>query len=565
MKRLFGEHNIRHGVSLDGAWLAEKCAWDNGAEGAMSSPITVVVPCVHDNLPGFESYEGAVRYERDFYFEGGCLLLHFGAVMTECRVYLDGELLGEHYGGFNEFELVKSGVAAGDHRLTVIVNNAFDECSIPQKDVDWYHHGGIIRSVTCQRLEGVAVRLCNMHYELDPSLKSARAYFECELTNATERCLTDTLKIEVEGICSVSVPVTLEAGQTVALGTDTVTLEGFELWSPERPALYKLTASTSADDLIDRVGFRRIEVSGKDILLNRKKYTVRGVNRHEDHPDFGFAFPEGLMRRDIDIITQMGANSIRGSHYPNSRPFLDMLDTMGITFWSEIPIWGCGFSVETLGNETVRARGEKMLEEMVRCYYNHPSIILWGMHNEIHSYTDEAYEMTRRFRAVVDRMDSSRPIVYATACPTKDTCYEFCDIVCINNYTGWYGGNMEEWPNKIVAFKDHMKQTGADNKPLIMSEFGAASVWGHHDFDTRRWSENYQARLISYCLELFFADEDISGCYIWQFCDTKTSMEMGLNRARAYNNKGILNEHRKPKLAYFKVAEIYNRLKSEGR
>ena len=173
MKRLINEHCKRVGFSLDGGWIMQKGLQSDTPDAAFTAPVNTVIPSVHEFQRGFASYEGAVWYQRSFYFEGGCLLLHFGAVMTECRVYLDGQLLGEHYGGFCEFEMIKGGVAPGEHTLTLMVDNSFDGHSIPQTEVDWYHHGGIIRSVTAQRISGVAVRTCNMIYTLSEDMSEA--------------------------------------------------------------------------------------------------------------------------------------------------------------------------------------------------------------------------------------------------------------------------------------------------------------------------------------------------------------------------------------------------------
>lgn len=103
------------------------------------------------------------------------------------------------------------------------------------------------------------------------------------------------------------------------------------------------------------------------------------------------------MKKDLDIAFQMGCNAIRGSHYPNSRAFMDYCDERGMLFWCEIPIWGVGFSVEAIAREKVIARGLAMHEEIVRHYFNHPSIILWGMHNEIRSDTQEGYTMSELY------------------------------------------------------------------------------------------------------------------------------------------------------------------------
>ncbi len=116
----------------------------------------------------------------------------------------------------------------------------------------------------------------------------------------------------------------------------------------------------------------------------------------------------------------------------------------------------------------------------------------------------------------------------------------------------------------VDKFRKRRAELGMEHKPVIMSEFGAAAVYGHNSFETTRWSEQYQSSLIAHCLNLFHNDPMIIGTYIWHFADMITSLEAGLTRARGYNNKGLLNEYRKPKTAYFTAKELYRKFSKEG-
>lgn len=318
-----------------------------------------------------------------------------------------------------------------------------------------------------------------------------------------------------------------------------------------------MTLSTTTDDLTDRIGFRKTEVRPDGIYINGRRREIRGVNRHEEHPEWGFAFPAGLMRRDLDIIADMGCNAIRGSHYPNSRMFVDLCDERGLLFRSEIPIWGCGFEPETLGREKVLNRGLQMHREAVRHYYNHPSVIIWGMHNEIYSDSEQGYAMSELYYGFLKENGGDRIVTYASRLPMTDICFKFCDVICLNIYKGWYEGEPESWEGFLEEFRRHRHELGFDGKPVIMAEFGAAAVYGYSTFDNVRWTEEYQARLLAHCLELFRSDPMICGAYIWQFADIRSQNQ--LNRARGFNNKGVVNEYRKPKLAYYAVKEKYTR------
>ena len=567
MRRTFDEHVTRRVVSLDGAWqfitdpegIGEEQKWYcELPEGAVHTE----VPSCWNNSFGLLEYEGVAWYSRDFYCEGGCIRLSFGAVMTEATVWLDGERLGEHYGGFTAFDFIAM-ADEGYHTLTVRVDNRFNADSIPQAKVDWYHYGGIVRGVDVEYLRGLSVLSCYLDYKLNETRDTAEVVVRAKVFNASEEEVTAPLTVSLDEEMLICGDVTLGAFEEAEVESTPITVSDIYLWDMDTPNLYSLVAQTPTDDLYDRVGFRTIEVKDGKFQLNGRAIEIRGVCRHEEHPEFGFAFPRALMQRDIDIVKNMSSNAIRGAHYPNSKAFVDMLDEQGILFWSEIPIWGVGFSEEALSNPTVVARGLEMIREMVAQYYNHPSIIIWGMHNEILTGTQAAYEMSRQYHDELRANGGNRLVTHATARPLEDICYEFDDIICINHYTGWYGGDMKNWAKVIEGHKARRDALGFADKPIIYSEFGGAALYGHHTFDDIKWTEEYQARLFAHCLELFHKTPEIVGWYIWQFTDMRTCREMGNDRARGFNNKGILNEYRKPKMAYHTVREKCRRFAEE--
>ena len=566
MTRLFDEHIQREVKSLNGKWSFKTDKSKVGKEKkwflGLSDAKTVMVPSVWNAEFGMLSYEGAAWYEKSFYYSGGNLRLCFGAVMTECEVWLDGGYVGNHYGGFSEFSFIIPDVSAGTHRLTLMVDNSFGAQSIPQKKVDWYHYGGIIRDVTAETLRGISILNHRLEYDLnlDTGTTCAKAYVE--LYNSENESVTSTLSYKIGDKAGFAKPVTLSAHETLEIESDDIVIANVEIWDPSSPRLYDISITTDSDDLFDRVGFRKVELSPEGIILNGKNIEILGVNRHEEHPDFGFAFPSQLMQRDLDIIADLGCNSIRGSHYPASRTFMDMLDERGVLYWSEIPMWGWGFSPAALGDPVVVERGLEMHREMIRYYYNHPSIIIWGMHNEIHTECEVSVPLTKKYYEFLKASGGNRIVTYATDKPLKDLALEYCDLISINSYFGWYEGDMYEWEKFIENVRKRRSELGLENKPVIFSEFGAAALYGHHTFDNIHWTEEYQANVIEHALGLFHSDPMCCGFYIWQFCDVRTCLEAGINRARGFNNKGILNEYRKPKAAYYKIKELYESFKS---
>lgn len=561
MARLFVAHKVRQVLELGGAWrfltdpedIGEREGWNR----ALPQGETVIVPSCWNNESGLLSYEGAAWYEKTFYSEGGCLRFCFGAVMTEASVWLDGELLGTHYGGFSQFDFIVPNVKAGDHTLTVRADNRFDDHSIPQKSVDWFHYGGITRGVTVETLRGLAVLHYGLEYELSDDLRDldGRFVLECYQAEPSQQPVTVSVCLD---------QVVVYQGELTDLksGRSSVTLPDFHLsdvrlWNVGAPELYEVGIRTDCDDLFDRVGFRRVEVLDGQILLNGSPIEIRGVNRHEEHLDFGMAFPMGRMKHDLDLIAELGCNAIRGSHYPNSQEFMDFLDERGVLFWSEIPIWGCGFSIETLADPIVVQRGLEMHREMVKYYYNHPCVIFWGMHNEISSESAAAYEMSKLYYRFLKENGGNRLVVFASHRPLTDICFSLSDVICLNLYYGWYSGGLSSWEEGLDAFCAYREKLGLSDRPVIISEFGAGALYGFHDAECSKWSEEYQARLLEHCLRLFHSRAEIAGAFVWQFCDIRTCAEMGFSRARGFNNKGLLNEARRPKAAYYAVKSCY--------
>lgn len=560
MNRIFDDHILRKTFSLDGTW--QFCI-DKAKEGETlgytkelpSDAKNIIVPSVIGRDFGLLTYEGIAWFQRSFNTAGGTLRFCFGAVMTAAKVWLDGEYLGEHYGGFCEFDLIAENVAAGEHKLIVRVDNSSDLDSIPHAKVDWYHHGGIIRSVAFEELSGVTVLQCLADYTLNEALTEAQLSFRLNLYSS--KAANTSLEISLDGKTAVSKNVSVGAGIS-ELETEAVTVKDIELWDTDKPKLYKLTAKTDTDDLIDRIGFRSIEVKCGKLYLNHKEVELMGANRHEDHPDWGFAVPAQLSRKDVEIFKDMGANAVRGSHYPQSRAFVDLLDESGLMFWSEIPIWGGGYTADDLARPLVLSRGLEMLKEMKEVYYNHPSIVIWGIHNEIDTSAESALKMTKLYYTEMKNNGGNRLVTYASCRPFTDICFEYCDVLSVNYYYGWYEGTIKTWDAFLTKFDARRRELGLSDKPLIMSEFGAAAIYGNHTFDNLKWTEEYQEELLSYCIEAFHRSPMVCGMFVWQFCDMLTAKEVGLSRARHFNNKGILNEYRKPKSAYFAIKERYN-------
>jgi beta-glucuronidase len=222
---------------------------------------------------------------------------------------------------------------------------------------------------------------------------------------------------------------------------------------------------------------------------------------------------------------------------------LDLCDERGILFMEEIPLWQ--FGQQQLALDSVADRAAAMLYRMVERDLNHPCIWAWSVLNECATDTEEGRAVVTRLVDTVREVDDTRLVTLATDRGARDRCFDLVDVVCLNAYPGWYTHDVT-WPQ----FLERMRALIGD-KPLIVSEFGAGAIYGCHALQEGVvWSEEHQRKLLMDALDAFEAQGDLVGYYVWQFCDTRSDPKRALSRPRGYNNKGLVNEFRQPKLAY---------------
>jgi beta-glucuronidase len=565
MNRLFDENKNRNSVSMNGIW---KFKTDPAKEGVKKgwaanppalcaeTPVPSLWTCAH----GFYRYEGAAWYFREFE-GGGYTVLAFHGVTGLADVYVDGEHKGSHYGGFTGFQVSLKNLSQGKHLLALMVDNTHtSNDTIPLARVDWYHHGGISRGVELYRHRETRIVRFLIRYQFDTPSKEGgiKINFEVVLESASPEPRTRKVKILMNGRVIAETGITFADSAVARLSCSA---EKIKLWSPASPELYRFDAELEdekgnvEDGLAERTGFRKIEAKNGKILLNGEEVKLRGINRHEEHPDFGWALPLSIQYKDMAIIKEAGCNAIRGSHYPNAQSFLDLCDEEGILFWEEIPMWG--FPEGPLEEPLILERGLAMHTEMVERDMNHPSIIIWGLHNEIDTRTKAARNISEKFAGRIRSLDASRLLTFATMHPLEDICLSVADVVSVNKYFGWYQGCIEDWEMFLEDFYQKLDREGLGNKPVIISEFGAGGVPGVKNFEGQKWSENCQEEYLDYTLGIFLKDKRISGTYIWQYCDIRVCDEHIMGRPRGFNNKGIVDEYRRPKLAYKTVKFRY--------
>lgn len=549
MIRLFQEHRVRRTESLDGIW---SLALEDGRRFPM------IVPGVWETVPELAAYEGKARYTRPVEIDQDSdILLRFGGVSHTTKVFWDGNAVGGHYNAFTGFDVMISKASAGLHELCVEVDNAFGEQSTLHIPNDYFTYGGINRSVELHYLKSAMIASTAFY-----ATENGDGTFDAHV--AVSLCaLEDTGPIrytaELAGKCKTAEVAGLKKGETRQLN---VLLEYLTVrkWDVRKGQLYDLKGTLSQedgilDDSIERVGFRTVEIDGERILLNHKPVRILGFNRHEDHGQLGLSLDAGAMMCDLQLLLDMGANAVRTCHYPNDQKFLDLCDELGLLVWEEHH--ARALPGEILRTERFAEQISNCNEEMIRQHVNHPCIYIWGVLNECESETEFGHSLYEKNLNQLRALDPTRPVSFASCRLFNDVCLDLVDVVSFNIYPSWYINEpVKDFLERLLAWTE---SHGGQNKPVLITEIGAGAIPGCHDaFRRAKWSEERQADILEEQLRAVLANERISGVYVWQFADVKVSEEWAMRRPRTMNNKGIVDEYRRPKLAYFTVKKAFS-------
>ncbi len=549
MERLFHTHVIRKSQTCGPMWTLTTLD-----PGGLPRPEKVLVPGVWESHPALRRYRGRGVYEQEIVC-GGNVRFWFGGVSFRACVLLDGALLAEHYGAYTGFEALAAGLPQGRHCLRVEVDNRFGEDSALHIPNDYYAYGGIHRPVLWEEVGDAYITRCDVTPVLTDGGWTARA--EITVRNLSESPFSGAVTLRIADSLE-EVKVTL-GGQESRAFACALRCGQARSWSPEDPALYEAEAVLSAggkpvDDWIDRIGFREVRVEGRQILLNGAPLRLRGFNRHEESGSFGLAVPVEAMMRDIQLMREMGANCVRTSHYPNDPRFLDFCDEMGMLVWEESH--ARGLSEEQMRHPLFMEQVRQSTREMVAQHRNHPSVFIWGCLNECADDTAYGAACYAEILALLRGLDPSRPVTAALLERPGGRVYAQMDVVSINIYPKWYyDGPVEE---AIARKRREICEQGGGDKPLIISEIGAGAIYGCHDpLGEAKWSEERQCEILREQITAVLDQPDLCGLFLWQFADVRVADEWAMKRPRTCNNKGVVDEYRRPKMAYRTVQELF--------
>lgn len=524
--------------------------------------IKVNLPHTWNNLDGQDGgndyFRGKCFYRKKIALtkkENKVYYLEFRGVNAMSEVFVNGVSVAYHEGGFSTFRAnITDQLVDGENTIIVSADNSSNDRVYPQM-ADFTFFGGIYRNVYI--IEAPAVRF-DLDYLGGEGVKvtpivnedgSATVTVESYITGATDG---GTVKCDI--LFDGEVVATAEAPAT-AKTTLTYTLENPTLWDGvENPALYTakvtLTTDNDSDERVVRFGVRTMKADKDGFWLNGRKYPLHGVSRHQDRQDMGWAITEKEHKEDIDLIKELGANTIRLAHYQHDQYFYDLCDEYGMVVWAEIP-----YISSHLANGDENAVSQ--MKELITQNYNHASIFCWGLSNEI-TITGESEEMMalhHRLNDLCHDMDKTRPTTMAnvTMLDINSPIIDLPDIMSYNHYFGWYMGDV----NGNAEWLDDFRAARPD-RTIGISEYGCEAILTWHNSDPKQgdYSEEYQAYYHENLLRIFAERPYLWATHVWNMFDFGVD---GRNEGgvAGRNNKGLVTYDRKIKKDSFYIYKAY--------
>lgn len=475
--------------------------------------------------------------------------LQFDGVNASAEVLLNGKPVCKHDGGYSTFRAQVTDLLVEENVLTVLVDNSINDRVYPQK-ADFTFYGGIYRDVSLlivskdhialDHFGGPGVRVTPVVRELQAKVK------------------VDTL---VEGSGEVAVSLLDASGRLVAQGSGanaSLELENPHLWDGVRdPYLYTCVVQLqkngqTVDEVKIPVGIRTFSVDAKKgFFLNGRPYPLHGVSRHQDRKGLGNAITPEMHEEDMALIQEIGANTIRLAHYQHDQYFYDLCDRCGMIVWAEIP-----YISEHLPHG--RENTIQQMKELITQNYNHPSIVCWGVSNEITISTKDKADMLdnhRELNELCHKMDSSRLTTLAcyAMCGPFNPVAHITDLVSWNLYLGWYVPGL--FLNDLWMDFFHLIYP---KRPLGFSEYGAEGMPNLHSAHPRRGdhTEEYQAKYHEYMLKCFARHKWLWSTHVWNMFDfAADARDQG--GEPGMNHKGLVTFDRKIKKDSFYLYKAY--------
>ena len=489
---------------------------------------------------------------------GGRIFVEFLGANSEATVYVNGQKVAYHEGGYSTFRADVTDVCSeGENLLAVSVCNAANDFTYPQ-NADFTFYGGLYRDVNL-------ISVPNTHFDLEyyggPGIMvtpkptdCGGATFEIEsfVKNADENFTVQYAIYDEEGAEVAYAVRPADATKT------TIFVPDAQLWDFENPYLYTVVAqlqrrNETYDEIETRVGVRSFFCDPqKGFHLNGVLTPLRGVSRHQDMVYIGNALTAEDHYDDACIIKELGANTIRLAHYQHSQDFYDACDELGFAVWAEIP-----FISVMSKNPAAHQNCISQMKELIIQNYNHPSIMFWGVSNEIliGGISEELVENHKELNALCKELDPTRltTIAHVSFTPVDGPIHYITDTESYNHYFGWYGGKMEDNGPWLDNF--HAKHPTI---PLGVSEYGCEGIITYHSPNPKckDYSEDYQALYHEHMAKVLDERPWIWSSHVWNMFDFGcAARDEGGVAGR--NNKGLVTMDRATKKDSYYIYKAY--------
>ena len=489
---------------------------------------------------GADYFRGTCLYVKEFSREllpeGAHHYLEITGANSSADVYLNGTLLTHHDGGYSTFRVDLAPNLADENTLVVAVDNAENDRVYPQF-ADFTFYGGLYRNVNI-------ISVPETYFDLDchggqgikvtPTLDGANASVEVEVyvknISEDDKIVYTVLDGEGNEVTKVESEVLIED----------ITIENVHLWNGRRdPYLYTAKVQiVRGEEIVDEIstafGCRTFKIDPeRGFILNGEEYPLRGVSRHQDRWGIGNALLPEHHEEDIKYIMEVGATTIRLAHYQHDQYFYDLCDKNGLVIWAEIPYISKHLP---LGRENTISQ----MKELIIQNYNHPSIVVWGLSNEITmggAKDPDLLENHRILNDLVHEMDKTRLTTMAcvSMCDMNEEYVRIPDVVSYNHYFGWYGGNTDMNGPWFDEF--HAKYP---NQPIGISEYGCEALNWHTSNPTQGdYTEEYQAYYHEELIKQIKARPYLWATHVWNMYDfgADARAEGGEN---GQNHKGLM-------------------------
>lgn len=578
------QNDIRNRLDLAGFWdfqpdpaeIGEREGWFNG----LPTPRPIAVPASwNEQYSDLRDYLGLAWYAQEFYapagWQGQRIFLRVGSANYAARVWVNGQLAGEHEGGHLPFAFDISELIAWGrpNRLAILVDAQLAPTRVPPGNVQG-GVGGFLRSYPSASFDFfpyAGIHRPVILYAVPPTrIEDVTVVTELDGADGIVKVRVSQVGGDLPGrVALVGEGGRWEAPLAFREGAAETTLRvpRARLWGPDDPYLYRLTltldeSGRAADRYALDIGIRTIAVAGDRLLLNGRPIHLKGFGKHEDFPVHGRGLNLPLIVKDAGLLKWIGANSYRTSHYPYAEEAMFMADRQGFLIVDETPAVGLFFDDGEAGIAARLAQCKRQLSELIARDKNHPSVIMWSLANEpivgqggfaaMMGRPDKPHPAAGPFFAelfeLARRLDPTRLVtVEAPIGGGQIDWLALCDVLCIHRYTGWYslsgqlGIALEELAKELDQLHERY------GRPIAITEFGADTIAGAHGEPAEMWTEEYQAEMLAGYLDIAATRPFMAGMHVWNFADFKTGQ--GILRAGGLNRKGVFTRDRQPKMA----------------